>query len=116
MGEQKRLMNEMRVVAERAKADRDTSANSRHDWVKVKYVNPGDDDLARKFYYLNTKTRRTTWTRPEVSGEVPIYGKRTHADDDDGNENNANRDDDDDDDDDVSNWYKVRTDDGECTT
>lgn len=43
------------------------------NWVRVEAK--GDGDVV-EYYYMNTETKETTWDRPNVEGEIPIYGRK----------------------------------------
>ena len=45
------------------------------DWVRVESQSTSEGDEV-EYYYMNTKTKETTWDRPNVEGEIPIYGRK----------------------------------------
>ena len=45
---------------------------SAHGWVRVKTKTDGG---AEEFYFMNTVSKKTTWDRPDVVGEIPLYGR-----------------------------------------
>ena len=45
------------------------------DWVRVESQSTSSGGEV-EYYYMNTKTKETTWDRPNVDGEIPIYGRK----------------------------------------
>ena len=77
------------------------------DWVRVESQSTSSDGEV-EYYYMNTKTKETTWDRPnDVEGEIPVYGRKytgkvkEQVEDDDDNTTKP------------EDWWAVKTDSGE---
>jgi hypothetical protein len=78
------------------------------DWVRVESQSGSGGEV--EYYYMNTKTKETTWDRPsDVQGEIPIYGRKFTG--------KVKKEESGDDEDDMQSkpedWWAVKTDSGE---